>query len=172
MTKKDMVLDNRAKILASKIQTDGIHGDALDIVIFKLAHETYGIELEYIREVYPLKDLTPVPCTPFFIGGIINYRGQIISTVDLRKFFDLPIEGINDLNRVIILESESMMFGILADAICETGRVPMDMVQCSIHTLDEVRRRYLRGITSDNIIILDGQKLLSDPRMVIGETRY
>ena len=54
-------------------------GEAIEIVEFLLAYETYGIEsLPTCREICPLKDLTPVPCTPpDFVLGIINVRGKM-----------------------------------------------------------------------------------------------
>ena len=48
--------------------------------------ETYGFETRYVREVYPLENLTPLPCTPAFVLGIVNLRGEILSVIDIRKF--------------------------------------------------------------------------------------
>src|SRR5690349_2115527 len=74
-----------------------------DVLEFTLAYERYGVESRCVREVHPLRDLTPVPCTRRFVLGIVNIRGRIVSVVDLRRFFDLPQRGLTDLNQVIIL---------------------------------------------------------------------
>ncbi len=84
---------------------------------FLLTHENYGIESVYVREVHPLKELTPLPCTPSFVLGIINVRGQILSVIDLKKFFDLPAQEPTSLNKVIIFHNNRIEFGILADAV-------------------------------------------------------
>ena len=104
----------------------------MEIVEFLLARERYGIEASYVREVYPLNDLTPVPCVPPFVLGIINVRGQIISVIDIKKFFDLPEKGLGDLNKVIIIESDDMEFGILADEIVGIGKLRQEELQASL----------------------------------------
>jgi purine-binding chemotaxis protein CheW len=66
------------------------YDEYIEVVEFLLAHEKYGIESKCVREVYPLKELTPVPCTPSFVRSIINVRGKILSVIDIKKFFELP----------------------------------------------------------------------------------
>ena len=134
-----------------------------------MAYERYGIESTYVSEVYPLKDLTPLPCTPAFVLGIINVRGQIISVLDLKKFFDLPEKGLTDLNKVIILRNEEMEFGILADVILGVVNVPLSYLQPTLPTLTGIREEYLKGITGERLVILDAGKLLSSRKIVVHE---
>ena len=134
---------------------------------FKLAHERYALELMHICEVYPLKELTPLPGTPDFVLGIINVRGRILSIIDIKRFFDLPGKGLTDLNQVIILQSEEMEFGILADEIVGTRSIPASSIQTSLPTLTGIRAEYLKGVTGDRVVILDGEKILSDEKMVV-----
>jgi len=95
---KRAILKKRAQVLARAPKREDEAGECLEVVEFLLAYEQYGIESSYIREVYPLKDLTPLPCTPPFVLGIINVRGQILSVIDLKKIFDLPQKGLTELN--------------------------------------------------------------------------
>lgn len=143
--------------------------DYIDVVTFMLAYETYGIPINHVREVYPLKDLTPLPCTPSFVAGIINVRGEVLSVVDLKKFFDLPVQGLTDLNKVIIISDGIMEFGILADAILEVITVAREDIQSGLPTLTGVREDYLLGITPDRMIILDAAGLLTDPKIIVRE---
>ena len=136
---------------------------------FLLAYEKYGIESSYVREVYSLKELTPLPCTPLFVLGIINVRGQILSVIDIKKFFDLPEKGLADLNKVIILHSDSMEFGILADVMLGVRNVLLSELQPSLPTLTGIRQEYLKGITAERVVILDAEKLLSDKQIIIHE---
>ena len=62
----------------------------IEVVEFELAGERYGLALTSVRTVSVLKDITPVPCTPAFVVGVINLRGEIHTIIDLKKFFDLP----------------------------------------------------------------------------------
>ena len=163
------ILKARALALAKeagKVEEAGAH---LEVVEFLLAHEKYAFELKHIREVHPLKEFTTLPGAPSFVFGIINLRGEIISVIDLKKFFELPEEGLTDLNRVIILHSEEMEFGILADAILGVKAIPADAVQPSLPTLTGIRTEYLKGVTGDSVVILDGGKMLSDKKLIIHE---
>jgi len=120
-----------------------------------------------VREVYPLKDLTPLPGSPPFIPGIINVRGQIVSVVDLKKFFDLPSKGLANLDKVVIVTDGRMEFGLLADAVAGVREIPLGGIQQALPTLTGVRAEYLKGVTADRLVVLDAGKLLADPAMKI-----
>jgi purine-binding chemotaxis protein CheW len=143
--------------------------DAFDVVEFELAGEIYGLELARVREVCTLKEITPVPCTPAFVVGIVNLRGEIQTVVDLRKFFDLPPAGITQLNQIILIDDGRMQLGILADAILRVRAVSARELQSSLPTLSGIRADYLRGVTGDRMAVLDAVKILSDQRIIIYE---
>jgi purine-binding chemotaxis protein CheW len=164
------ILKERAMVLAREPGTSRTDRPALDLVEFLLAYERYAIESTWVREIYPLKEITPLPGTPHFISGIINVRGQIVSVVDLKKFFDLPARGLTDLNKVILVSDGSMEFGLLADAVPGMCRIPLEEIQPGLPTLTGVRAEYLRGVTADRLVILDVAKLLADPALKICQT--
>ena len=161
-------LQERAQALA-RVPVEEAPQASLDIVAFLLAHEQYGIASAYVREVYPLRDYTPLPGTPPFVLGIINVRGQLLSVLDLKKFFDLPDRGMTDRHKVIILQSDHMEFGLLADAILGVRAMPYSALQPSPPTLSGVRAEYLLGITQERLAILDAARLLSDTRLIVRE---
>jgi purine-binding chemotaxis protein CheW len=164
------VLKARAKALAQEPKKEGLaFKEQVEIVEFLLAYERYGIELRFVREVYPLKDLTPLPVTPPFVLGMINVRGQILSVIDIKRFFDLPEKGLTDLNKVIILHNDGMEFGILADVIIGANRIPLSDIQTSLPTLVGIREEYLKGVTRERLVILDAEKLLRDKRLIVQE---
>lgn len=141
----------------------------VQLITFSLGAETYGLESAYISEVYPLKDFTPLPGVPAFILGIINVRGHIIPVIDLKKLFNLPEQGITELNKVMILQDELMEFGILADVVHGTLGVEEDDIITAPHTLTGIGEEYMKGITRENLIILNAEKLLTDKRMVVND---
>ena len=100
---------------------------------------------------------------------IVNVRGEILSVIDLRKFFDLPEKGLTDLNKVIVLESGHMVFGILADAVIGARRIRLAGIQPSLPTLTGVREAYLKGVTPERTVILDAEKLLADEKILVQE---
>jgi len=163
------ILKARAQALALEPVQAEAANERLEVVEFLLAYERYAVESRYVREVYPLESLTPLPCTPVFVLGIVNLRGEILSVIDIKKFFDLPEQGLTDLNKLVVLRSENMLFGILADAISEVRRIPITGIQPSLPTLTGIREAYLRGVTPDRTIILDAEKLLSDANIIVQE---
>ena len=164
---KRKVLKERAKVLAKAPKGMEESEAYLEVVEFMLAHERYALELTHIREVHPLKDLTALPGTPGFVLGIINVRGQILSVIDIKKFFDFPEKGLTDLNQVIILQSDEMEFGILADEILGTSSIPASNIQALLPTLTGIRAEYLKGVTGDRLVILDADRLLSDKKILL-----
>ncbi|MDD5434041.1 MAG: chemotaxis protein CheW, partial [Nitrospira sp.] len=107
------IIKKRTEIFAREAKIHSGEGEYLEVVEFSLAHERYAIQTDYVREIIVLHELISIPCTPPYVSGIINIRGDIISVIDLKRFFDLPEKGLSDLNKVIILYYEDMIFGIL-----------------------------------------------------------
>src|SRR6202048_228190 len=102
------VLKARAKALAPEQEPDQCEQDRLEVIEVVLADEKDAVESFYVREVCPFKEYTPIPGTPAFVLGIINVRGEIISVVDLKKFFGLPEKGLPDLRKVILISDGEM----------------------------------------------------------------
>ncbi len=166
---KGEILRRRARELAREDVQSQADEAPLEVLEFRLAEETYALECLHIDEVYPLKSLTPIPGVPGFVLGIINIRGRIVSVIDLKVFFQLPPKGLNDLTRVIILHKPGFEFGVLAEEVLGTRSIPMEAIQPALPTLTGVRSKYLKGIGTDRLIILDAVKLLGDEKMVINQ---
>jgi purine-binding chemotaxis protein CheW len=160
-----MRADAMAKEPEQKRETSAI----IEIIEFTLASEVYGIESAYVREVYPLKDFTPLPGVPFFIPGIVNVRGQILPVVDLKKFFNLPEKGLGELNKVIIIRNNLMEFGILADAVNGTKAIYMEDILPAPLTVTGIGEKHLIGVTKDQLIILSAENLLADKNIVVND---
>lgn len=163
------ILKARAQALAREPGKTEAGAERLEVVEFLLAHETYAIESRHVREIFPLENLTPLPGTPVFVLGIINMRGEILSVIDIKKFFELLDKGLTDLNKVIVLQSENMLFGILADAIVGTRQIPLTAIQPSLPTLTGIREEYLKGVTAERTVVLDAAKLLADEKITVQE---
>lgn len=162
------VLRARARALASPVGSEGI-AEPVEVVEFRLAGESYALESICVAGVFPLTELTRLPGTPAFVQGVVHVRGEIVSVVDLRSFFGLPASGITDLNKVILLQSREMAFGILADWVEGVRVIDAGALQPGLPTLGDRRRDYLKGIAEGRVVVLDAAALLADPRMVIDE---
>jgi purine-binding chemotaxis protein CheW len=162
------ILKARANALAREPEKT-THGEVIEVLEFLLANESYAVETEFVREVYAIKDYTPLPGTPSFVVGLINVRGQIVSVIDIKKFFDMPDKGISDLNKVVIIHDDMMEFGVLADSMLGVLRIPMNEIQPPLPTLTGIREQFLKGITSAGVAILDAGKLLADKDIILYE---
>jgi purine-binding chemotaxis protein CheW len=167
---RQKILRARARSLAAGGKAEAASADQfVEVVKFVLGPEHYGIESCHIREIHPLSEFTPLPCTPAFVLGLVNVRGQILSIIDIKKLFDLPEKGLTDLNKVIIVHAKHMEVGILADAIVGVRSIALEELQPALPTLTGFRAGYLRGITKDPMVVLDVEKILSDEQILVDE---
>lgn len=161
------ILHARARALARPKEQAPAAETLVEVLEFRLAQERYAVETRHVREVYPLRDLTPLPCTPQFVLGIVNVRGQILPVFDFRKFFDLPEKGLTDLHRIIIIHGNDLELGLLAEVIVGVWSIPVASLQASLPTLTGVRGDYLKGVTAERVVVLDLDRFLMDPRIIV-----
>ena len=169
------ILRARARVLAVSPEEPQRPGNMLEVLEFRLAQERYAVETRHVREVSPLKHLTPLPGTPPFMRGIVNVRGRIVPVLDLKTFFELPEEGLTDLHRIILIEGQNLELGLLADAAVGVRSIPADQLQPTLPTLSGIRTEYLKGITPEHLVVLDAARILADPKIVVNdedETEY
>ncbi len=167
---KQRILHARARLLATDARTEtaSLHS-LLEIVEFALGSERYGIESSHIREILLLNDFTPLPCTPAFVLGLVNVRGQILSIINIKKLFDLPEKSLTDLNKVLIIHADHMELGILADAILGVRSIVQEELDPALPTMTGIRAEYLKGITKDSLVVLDVKKFLADEKILVNE---
>jgi purine-binding chemotaxis protein CheW len=167
-TEAGKILRQRAQALA-QVPPPPAADTVLELLEFGLASERYAIERRYVQEVHPLRELTPLPCTPPFILGIVNVRGRIVPVLDLKKFFELPERGLTDLHRTIIVRGHDLEIGLLADVIFGINAVPAESLQPSLPTLTGIRADYLKGVTAGRLVVLAVERILSDPKIIVHE---
>ena len=137
--------------------------------MFTLAGERYGIETAHVLEVVPLRELTPVPCTPPFYLGVMNHRGRILPVLDFRRLFDLAGQGVTKGSRVVVVEAGGMTFGIFTDAVAGTTRIGAQEAAPPPITLSGDRQAFVRGVTGEMVAVLDLEAMARDPRIVVNE---
>jgi purine-binding chemotaxis protein CheW len=165
----ERILHARAQALAQPPSSTDARGTMLELLEFRLASERYALETRYVQDVHPLRELTPLPCTPPFVLGIVNVRGRILPVLDLRKFFELPEQGLTDLHRIIFVRGHDLELGFLADVIVGVRSVTADSLQPALPTLTGIRADYLKGIGEERVVVLDLDRILSDPKIVVHE---
>lgn len=164
------LMDERARALARQAGEGIAAGEMLEVLTFALGREHYAIEARFVREVTRLVEFTPVPSAPEFIVGIINLRGEVLAVVDLRKFFDGEKKGLTDLSRVVVLGTAEAELGVLADSVYALDHLPAASILDAPESVAGIGRQYLRGVTREALIVLDGAALLEDKRLVVDQT--
>jgi purine-binding chemotaxis protein CheW len=164
----DRILRARARALAQP-PPPAAPSTMLELLEFRLASERYALETRHVQNVHPLRELTPLPCTPPFVLGIVNVRGRILPVFDLKKFFELPEQGLTDLHRIILVQGNDLELGLLADVIVGVRSVAADSLQPSLPTLTGIRADYLKGIGEEGLVVLDIDRILSDPKIIVHE---
>jgi purine-binding chemotaxis protein CheW len=171
------LLEERARALATLPLEEAGEGEVLRLVTFPLAGERYGVEFTLVQEVQPLKSHTwsRVPCSPDFTLGAVNIRGHIYSVMDVACFLGLPSRPLSETAHVLLVRGGDqggegeVELGILADDTPQVTSVFLDEVQPSSATVSSQAQEYVRGVTGDMLIILDLERLLSDPRIIVYE---
>lgn len=163
------LLRKRAAELARADVFDHDEQLGMELVEVALAGERYGIETRYIKEVQHLDRFTELPCTPPYVFGIMSIRGMIVSVLDIRTFFDFPVQDLTEQNKVVILENEQRSFGILVDEVIGVQQVPINEIRMDLDTLEGKRKTYFTGITPQQVIVLDARKLLIDDSLIVHE---
>ena len=166
---KDRILKQRAELLSTVAANAESDIERYDVLEFQLGNERYAIESTYVSEVYPIEDLSPLPCTPRFVLGVINVRGQILCVIDLRAVFDLSVDNGADVNKIIILRTAEMEVGVRADAILGVKSISQAEIYPAPATLTGARLEFLKGVTNSSVALLDVPKILSDKRIVVHE---
>ncbi len=163
------ILKKRAQALATEVVSVIEHHNETSVVEFLLGKEHYAIAHKFIREVLPIRDITPLPGTPDFILGIVNVRGEIFSVMDVKRIFGVEGADSPGEQKLILLHNPNMALCILVDGIVGARNLPVDHKSSSLPALGKAGEKYFERVTEDRLIILNGEKILSDPEIIVNE---
>jgi len=163
------ILERRARELARTPDTETEAGEMVEVLNFHLGTETYAVEIRCVHQVRPLERLTPVPCTPSFVAGVVNLQGEILSLLDFRRFLGLQQEGITDLMEIIVVEAAGLKIGLMANRVDEVNWFPLAYFEEPPVTVNEFGAEFIKGVTSEGLILLNLEAILGDARIVVSE---
>ena len=133
------------------------------LVVFSLGGEVYGVNINTVREIIRMQDITRVPNAPEFVEGIINLRGKVIPIVDLRRRFALDEAEQSENSRIVVVDIAGEDIGVTVDAVTEVLRIAGDSVEPTGDVIATDDSYYIEGIAKVGdslIILLDLDKVL------------
>lgn len=123
-------------------------------VTFKLAHETYGINVMKVQEVLRVTDIAPVPGAPSYVLGIINLRGHVVTVIDTRERFGLCTEEMTDNSRIVIIEAGKSVIGMLVDSVAEVVYIRESEIEQTPNVGSDETSRFIQGVCYKNETLL------------------
>lgn len=157
--------DENNSVQAVYDPNDGNKGEFLRWVTFQLDREIYGVNVMQVREVLRYSDIAPVPGAPAYVLGIINLRGNVVTVIDTRMRFGLPTAEVTENTRIMIIESEKQVIGILVDSVAEVVDLNTADIDDTPNVGTEESAKFICGVCNRNnelLILIDLNKLLSE----------
>jgi purine-binding chemotaxis protein CheW len=137
----------------------------LELVVFRLGPESYGLRLHEVREIIMVGQITPVPRAPKFVDGVLNLRGEVMPVVDLRTRFGLERTEATTISRILITSIGGVFTGLVVDAVTEVRPVELNRFGPPPAVTAVGANRYIEKVARlDNgmIFLLELQQLLTD----------
>ena len=137
----------------------------LQYVTFRLAEETYGINVMQVQEVLRYTEIAPVPGAPAYVLGIINLRGNVVTVIDTRQRFGLMTSDTTDATRIVIIEVDQQVVGIMVDSVSEVVYLRQSEIETTPNVGNEESAKFIQGVCNKNnqlLILVELNKLMSD----------
>lgn len=133
------------------------------LVAFRLAGETYGVPIALVHEIIRSCEITAIPRTPEYVRGVVNLRGKIVPVIDLRRRLGLPPEEETGATRIVVVEVETGIVGMIVDGVSEVLRLTSGQIEPPSDLVADVDTDLVRGVgkrDSGLVILLDIEKTL------------
>ena len=140
------------------------------MVTFTLAGKDYGIDIMKVKEISKASKFTFVPNAAPFVRGVYNLRGDIISVIDMRIFFNLPAEETeSNTENMIILRLDSHIIAVIVDSIDKVVGISSENIQPPHPLFGDINIKYISGVVENDgrlYVILDVERILGDEDQV------
>lgn len=137
----------------------------LQWVTFRLDNETYGINVMQVQEVLRHSEIAPVPGAPSYVLGIINLRGNVVTVIDTRQRFGLMPAPVTDQTRIVIIEADRQVIGILVDSVAEVVYLRQSEIETAPNVGTDESAKFIQGVSNKNdelLILVDLEKMMTE----------
>jgi purine-binding chemotaxis protein CheW len=143
--------------------------DCVEVCAVELGGARFGVPITHIVEILGSMSPQPVPRAPDFVGGLVHYRGDVLTAVSARQLLGMP--ALRAPHAVLVLESPAGCFGVQVDAVKEVLTVPGNAFEPNPCTLEDRHKNLFAGaykLGDGLLVMLDPARL--DPILLAGQT--
>lgn len=148
---------------------DNIDEDLHQLVVFSLGLEEFAVNIMQVQEIIRMPEITRIPRSPDYVKGVINLRGKIIVVMDLDKRFGMSQKDMTDESRVVVVDIEGTVIGLVVDSVSEVIRLQGSNIDQTPEIIaQKINAEYLKGVgkLEDRLLILlDLENIISETAM-------
>ncbi len=166
-TERD-VLNSRAESLAAPLVDEPLASEFIELLSFRAGSDVLAIETRFVCEVLRNIEITPLPGNHGPLVGITNLRGEVLAVMSLVPLLQ-SVDAEPDLSGkwVIVVGIDRAQFGIAVGSVSEVAAIPINDILDPSRQTQISDSTLVRGVTEEACVILDGQAVLDDPRLII-----
>ena len=141
--------------------------DELQLVSFTIGSEEFGVDILKVQEINRTVEITTVPQAPHYVEGVINLRGKVIPIIDLRKRFGLELKEHDKNTRIVVVDIDGNVMGMIVDSVSEVLRLPSNTIEPPPELATGINAEYIKGVAKleDRLLIfLDLSKIVESVR--------
>jgi len=139
-------------------------------ILFQLGETSYGLRSDLVQQMEMIEQMTPVPNAPSFVDGVVFSRGQVVPAINLRARFGFEKRPHDLRTRLIVVNIEGRVVGLVVDTAREFVIIPTDTIQPPHEAISGLSGRYLEGIATIGeriILILDLNEILNLEEIIL-----
>lgn len=140
--------------------------ETMQLVIFKLDEQEYGIDIFKVNEIVPYMNPTKIPNSPVYIEGVLNLRGHVIPIINLKEKFNIKNSGTDENTRIIVTNIDGNLAGFIVDEASEVITVEKDSIEPISEIVSNISKKYIKGVGNMDkgrmYILLDFNELYNE----------
>ena len=141
----ETLLQRRAEALAAEVEEEQAE-ETVSVLLFRLGDEWYALEVECVHEIYTEYVVTPLPCLPEFVLGVVNIRGEIISVTDLGQLMRSGgAEASGPQAPAVVIGNDVCCTALVVDEIGDIADVPVASLEPPLSVIDRHHAEFVAG---------------------------
>ena len=120
--------------------------DEQHVVAVEMAGQRYALEIHTVQEVVRMQKITEIPGADSWVQGVTNLRGKVVPVIDLRRRCGIPVTEATAETRIVVVNSDNGLVGLIVDAVSEVMRIPGGQIEGMSQVVNQGEDAFLRGV--------------------------